>query len=385
MNCLLAPFQPAASRIFNVSKQENKPPVLDLFTTMATLGKTRKSTKKATGNKAPSTPQRHKATQTNDVANPGDQSGGKMAFLYENITQRILAALEQGVLPWEKAHTITSFELPQNYVSKRPYTSINQLTMSLGAFERPYYLTRNQINELGGKITKGQKGTVVTFWKFPSEEKKIELLSAGKTTAPLFSYYYVWNVAQIEGIDFKLPCLKTLKAEAEARQRPALNTAIDRMQADGVTINHNCLDRPCYEVIGDVVIIPRITEFKTPEHFYKTMFHEFTHASGHPRRLNRAYIAAPLLGGEKTLEGRAFEELIAELGTSFVLGGLGVDLSQHPSLLDQASSYIGSWVGLLRNDRTLIVRAASKAQAAADYILNKHGGDDMTPVPDEAA
>ena len=335
---------------------------------MATLSKIPKSTKKSTGSH---NPQRYKATQTNGVANPSDHSGGKMAFLYENITQSILAALEKGVLPWRKSHTISSFELPQNYVSKRPYTSINHLIMSLGLFERPYYLTRNQIGELGGKISKGQKGTIVTFWKFPTEEKKIELLSAGKSPSPLFSYYYVWNVAQIEGIDFKLPGLQQQKQAGEARQLPSLQTAVERMKADGVTLNHNCLDRPTYEVVRDVVVIPRITDFITPEHYYKTMYHEFVHATGHPKRLNREHIAAPLTGGEKTPQGRAFEELIAELGTSFVLAGLGVDLSQRGDLLGQASSYIQSWIGMLKNDRTLIVKAATKAQASADYIIGK--------------
>ena len=306
-----------------------------------------------------------------------DNKGVKMAFLYDKITQIILSQLEKGVIPWKAQYTKNGYGFPQNYCSKRPYTSINMLLLALLPYEKPYYLTLKQINQLGGRIRKGEKGHIVTFWKFPSEEKKAALLAEAKSAAPLFRFYYVWNIDQTEGIDFKLPDLNAFVETNRQLQVNQLQEVVNRMSRDGIQIVHVCPDTPCYLPRKDRVVIPTISEFRTPENYYKTMYHEFVHATGHPKRLNREAIAAYVANREPNPSTYAFEELIAELGTSFVLNALGVEFSQRDDLLQNAAAYIDHYSNLLSSDRTIIVKAASKAQAAADYIL------DQCSVPDD--
>ena len=305
-----------------------------------------------------------------------DNKGGKMArpgmaFLYDKITQTIIAQLEKGVVPWKAQYTKNGYGFPQNYCSKRPYTSINMMLLALLSYEKPYYLTLKQINQLGGRIKKGEKGHMVTFWKFPSDEKKAALIAEGKSAAPLFRFYYVWNIDQTEGIDFKLPDLDALVETNRQLQVNELQAVVNRMSRDGIQISHSCPDTPCYLPREDRVVIPTISEFRTPENYYKTMFHELVHGTGHPKRLNREAIAAYVVNREPNSSAYAFEELIAELGTSFVLNALGVAFSQRDDLLENAAAYINHYITLLSSDRTILVKAASKAQAAADYILGQ--------------
>jgi antirestriction protein ArdC len=63
----------------------------------------------------------------------------------------------------------------------------------------------------------------------------------------------------------------------------------------------------------------------------------------------------------------AAEELIAELGAAFVCAHLG--LSTEPRA-DHAQ-YINSWLKVLKADKRAIFTAASKAQRAADYLIQQ--------------
>jgi len=311
-----------------------------------------------------------------------DTKGGKMArpgmaFLYDKITQTIISQLEKGVIPWKAQYKKNGYGFPQNYCSKRPYTSINMLLLALLPYEKPYYLTLKQINQLGGRVRKGEKGHIVTFWKFPNEDKKAALLAEGKSAAPLFRFYYVWNIDQTDGIDVKLPDLDALVETNRQLQINELQEIVDRMSRDGIQISHTCPGTPCYLPRRDSIVLPTISEFRTPENYYKTMFHELVHATGHPKRLNRESIAAYVANREPNALAYAFEELIAELGTSFLLNALGVDFSERDDLLENAAAYIDHYSKLLSSDRTIIVKAASKAQAAAEYIL------DQRSLPDD--
>lgn len=60
------------------------------------------------------------------------------------------------------------------------------------------------------------------------------------------------------------------------------------------------------------------------------------------------------------------EELVAEIGASMLSAEARIDTVT----IDNSASYIDNWLTALRNDKTLIVKAAQKAQKAADYILD---------------
>src|SRR5262249_16506325 len=95
---------------------------------------------------------------------------------------------------------------------------------------------------------------------------------------------------------------------------------------------------------------------KTPLTFYGVAFHELGHWTGHKSRLDRDLRHR---FGERAY---AAEELVAELCAAFLCAEFSIDGDLHHA------GYIQSWIGLLKADSRAFFTAASKAQAAADYL-----------------
>ncbi|MGG4491169.1 zincin-like metallopeptidase domain-containing protein [Metabacillus idriensis] len=75
-----------------------------------------------------------------------------------------------------------------------------------------------------------------------------------------------------------------------------------------------------------------------------------------------------------TIKGTAFgvevyskEELVAEMGVAMLCGAAGID----NSTIDNSASYIDSWLRVLKKENRLVLKAASQAQKASDYILGE--------------
>ena len=115
--------------------------------------------------------------------------------------------------------------------------------------------------------------------------------------------------------------------------------------------------KACYYPAQDVVNVPPIWEFESTERYYNTFFHELVHSTGHTKRLNRPLAQSGELYSK--------EELIAEMGASFLCAKVGINDN-----VEMSASYLASWLSVLKNDKKFIVEAASKAQKAVDYILN---------------
>jgi antirestriction protein ArdC len=138
-------------------------------------------------------------------------------------------------------------------------------------------------------------------------------------------------------------------------------------------------NRAFYAPTEDYVQVPPPAAYFESINWHRTALHELCHASGHSSRLNRN------LGGSYGTKKYAFEELIAELGTSFSCAALGI----VPTV--RHADYIGSWLEVLREDNRAIVRAASQATKAADYLLGflpemaQHGSPESDGFDQEAA
>ena len=124
-----------------------------------------------------------------------------------------------------------------------------------------------------------------------------------------------------------------------------------------------------YAPARDYVNLPRPETFDTPENYYAVAFHELTHSTGHESRLNRAGVAGGRLAAFGSA-GYSREELVAEMGSAFLCAEAGVE-----STLDNSAAYLKGWLGALKGDTRLIVTAASAAQRAADFILNRNAQD----------
>jgi antirestriction protein ArdC len=107
----------------------------------------------------------------------------------------------------------------------------------------------------------------------------------------------------------------------------------------------------------DYIRVPPPQAFFDPINFSRTALHEIGHAVGAPHRLSRD------LSGSFGSKKYAFEELVGELNSAFCCASLGI----VPTV--RHADYIASWIDLLRSDDRAIIRVASQASKAADYIL----------------
>lgn len=262
--------------------------------------------------------------------------------VYEIVTGKIIEKLEAGEIPWRKPWT---GGLPVNYVSRRPYSGINLMLLPGGG----EYLTWNQIQKLGGHVKKGSKTLMVVFFKMledkEDEEKKI----------PYLRYYRVFKLEDVEGIPSKLE--KIEHNPIEACEKVAGEFA-------EVPVKHDNSSRAYYTPSGDFVNVPGLSCFPIREEYYSTLFHELIHSTGHPARLNRFEAGPGAEAAKFGSESYSFEELVAEMGAGMLCGVCGIE----GRTLDNSTAYVQGWLKALQNDKKMIVKAASKAQKAADYI-----------------
>lgn len=278
-----------------------------------------------------------------------------MSAVYQIITDRILGLLEKGTIPWKKPWN-SSVGLPKNLVSKKEYRGVNTFLLGALSYEVPYFLTFNQAKELGGAPKKGEKGCPVAFWKMLDGEIK----DGKKEKIPLLRYYTVFNVSQCEGIpESKLP-------KIEKRNNNPIEDAekiVSEMQkAPKVVMG---MSRAAYCPSLDVVEMPDRNAFKDSESYYSTLFHELTHSTGHKSRLNRKGITEEKASFGTQSYGK--EELVAEMGASFLCGTVGI----INSVIEDNAAYLAGWISRIKEDPKLVVNAAGAAQKAADFILGR--------------
>jgi len=123
-----------------------------------------------------------------------------------------------------------------------------------------------------------------------------------------------------------------------------------------------------YSPAEDTVFMPEHGRHAAvSESFYGTLFHEHIHAVGAPQRLNRKSLVENK-GLHASRETYAEEELVAEMGAAFLCAHAGIFEDQS----ENSAAYLAGWLKALKgaDAKTWIIRAASQAQKAADYILN---------------
>ncbi len=273
---------------------------------------------------------------------------------YAAITDRIISLIEtSGELPWNKPWNVLS---PVNAISSKPYRGINRLVLSVAGFSDPRFLTYKQATDLGGHVRKGEKGLPVVFWLFESREEEDDTHPSKKYAAPLNRTYVVFNVEQCDGLD--LPAI-----EARCEFNPIVVAEdIVRGYKDRPSITH-LGDRACYIPSKDLVLLPVAESFDTTDTYYSVLFHELTHSTGAAKRLARNAVLDPIHFGSETY---AQEELVAELGAAFLCADSGIE-----NTVERSAAYVQNWLQVLRNDKSMIVRAACQAQRAADYVLGR--------------
>jgi antirestriction protein ArdC len=291
------------------------------------------------------------------------RSGSDRASLYDDITNKIIAELEAGrvpwVQPWSTAAAKAPLGLPKNAATGRFYSGINVLILWGAVIERDFpaqsWLTFRQALGLGGNVLKGEHGTTVVYAdRFIPEDEKNRAAETGDEpqAIPFLKRFIVFNVAQCEGLPEEI-------AVAGRPPEPGLiePTVEALIKATGIDFRIGGR-RAFYVPFEDYVQVPPPQAYFEPINWHRTALHELGHASGHPSRLNRD------LSGSFGTKKYAFEELVAEMNAAFCCASLGI----VPTV--RHADYIGSWLEVLHEDNRAIVRAASQASKAADYLLS---------------
>lgn len=286
--------------------------------------------------------------------------------IYQEVSDQIIGYLEQGTVPWRNPiRHGTGDGFPKNLHSGKRYRGINVLLLAMQAwnsgYASDYWLTFKQARGRGGQVRKGQKGSLVTFWKmYETKDKE----TGEPATIPVLKHYTAFNVEQIEGIDIPDAPMDHPGAPFEPLQHAE---AIVAGYADGPKIEHGG-QIAYYRPSVDAIRIPKPDYFETGERYYATLFHELSHSTGHSRRLDRGLDTRLTSFGSPDYSR---EELVAEMSSAFLCASAGIS----PPTIEQSAAYIESWIGVLKGDKRLAVAAAGAGQKSADWILGETFND----------
>lgn len=291
-----------------------------------------------------------------------------MAFdIYAEVTDRIIAEMEQGIIPWNKPWTGTQ-DGAISHNSGKPYSLLNQMLLG----KPGEYLTFKQIQSEGGRVKKGAKAKFVVFWKFIEKSKtdkdgKVMHDENGLPIAqsiPMLKYFNVFHIEDTEGIEPKFTKdepLNDIKPIDKAEK--VLRGYLDR---ENIPLINEKGDRAYYRPLSDEIHLPLMEQFETAEGYYDTAFHESIHSTGHQKRLARICngVAAAAFGSEDYSK----EELVAEIGACGIMHELGLETAKT---FRNNAAYIQNWLAVLKNDKRMIVSAASRAEKAINLIFGR--------------
>jgi antirestriction protein ArdC len=286
--------------------------------------------------------------------------------VYARVTAKIVADLERGVRPWLKPwngeHAAGRITRPLRS-NGQAYKGINILMLwseaELKGFVCPIWMTYRQAQELGAQVKKGEHGSLVVYADKITRTETDDSGAESSREIAFMKGYTVFNCEQIEGLAPHFYATATPPVSELERITAAESFAANT----GASVRHRG-NQAYYSVTNDYVQMPPFESFRDAESYYATLLHELTHWTRHVSRLDREF-------GRKRWgdAGYAAEELVAELGSAFLCADLGVTAEPR----DDHSSYLASWLEVLKSDNRAIFTAAAHAQRAADYLHGLQG------------
>ncbi len=285
-----------------------------------------------------------------------------MSPLLEDTLSAVIGQLETGVAPWRRPWSGGRCAAMPLRADGERFSGMNAILLSaLGAmrgFDSPFWLTFHQAAEAGGHVRKGEKASPAILYKTRLVDGEASDGSEDRVLRFLKTYN-VFNACQIDDLPERyLPDPVTL--------RPAtpLSSDIANIMAAFPVPVANGGDVACYHILTDRISMPPRDAFASDEDYVATLLHEYGHATGAKGRLDR-------FSDSRTREDYAREELVAELASHLTSLHLGVNPSA--SVFENHVAYLASWAQMLKEKPSELLKAAGKAQAAADYILRFRG------------
>jgi antirestriction protein ArdC len=277
--------------------------------------------------------------------------------VYSRVTSHIINAIEHGTGTWRMPwHTSGRYAFsPINATSRKPYRGINTVCLWAAAqakgYERGEWATYQQWQDRGGQVRKGEKATLVVFWKFANDSSETQEGETSYSSRLLFTRgYSVFNAAQVDGY--------TPQDGPEVSMSERIGHAEAFFQAIRAEVRHGG-NQAFYARASDHIQMPPFGAFTENLSYYSVLAHEHTHWTAKAGRCDRQ------LGKRFADNAYAAEELIAELGAAFTCAHLG--LSTEPR--EDHAQYLAAWLRVLKADSRAIFAAASKAQQATDWMI----------------
>ncbi|MBW5817968.1 DUF1738 domain-containing protein [Yersinia kristensenii] len=311
----------------------------------------------------------------------------KRVDLYQQVTDKIIAALEKGTVPWRKPWRLVGrpvgSSLPTNAATGRPYSGVNipllWMASEESGFSSDRWLTFKQAQQAGGRVKKGESSHLAVIFKpFEKQAKDMDgnklFDDQGKPQIEhltMMKSLQLFNIEQCEGLPECMapqPARLIDQHDNEILSAPLMIWVLEILNSSGVKITPRRQNRAFYRPLTDEIIMPLAGQFFSEADYWSTLLHELIHASGHQKRLNREGITSSTRTFGDPIY--AFEELIAELGSAFLCAELGIyGEVQH-------ESYIDGWLKRLKKDKKALFRACRQARQAADFLLTLQTGTD---------
>ena len=279
-------------------------------------------------------------------------------LIFDRVTKAVLDRLKAGTVPWSKPWEAGG--RPRNLATGRPYHGINALT--LGQDPRSsQWCTYKQAQACGWQVREGAKGVPILY----AGERVVDVPPNQRTldgpnvrTVPVFRVFHVFNAVDIDGVpESRLGVAKASWNPIEQAEKLISDVRpVPRIQhLDG---------QAYYSRTLDLVNMPPKPSFRYAHEYYAVLFHELTHWTGHEARLNRPTLCAATKFGDQNY---SHEELVAEMGAGFLAAEAGL-----PELaLDRSASYLAGWLRVLKEDSGMLVKAASQAEQAAQFLCRQ--------------
>ena len=271
--------------------------------------------------------------------------------LFEKVSRQVIVAMETSGVNWCKSWAPIGGRGPFSIDSGNSYSGFNTLILGLSRMSQGWssneFGTFKSWRRKGYSVAKGQKGTHITYYTSGTKTVKKDNGQEDTEAYRVLRLYVVFNAEQIS--DYTPADIEDVP---EFTANP--NTAMDTLAADvGVDVRNVDLAQAFYAPGPDYVNMPRIEQFDSAEAYACTLGHEITHWTKHKSRLDRK-------------EGRAVEELVAEMGSAMLAASLGIS----PTPREDHATYLNSWIKELKDKPSSIQKASAKAQAATSYLLN---------------
>ena len=285
--------------------------------------------------------------------------------LFESVLDRLVASISEKEHTWTKPWTavLGAHGLGTNASTNNAYRGFNQFVLlveqAVNDYSLPLWATYKQWQALGGQVRKGETGTQLVKWGKTyfcetDEDYKGKDPCPKEGHPPRFhmwaSAFTVFNVDQQDGYVAKTPDLGPEPERMEAVEA--------FVAATGATLRHVAGDKAYYHRGSDLITLPLREQFEDARGYYGTVLHELTHWTGADHRLKRD---KGRVFGDDNYAG---EELVAELGATFLAAKFNVETEPHV----EHAAYLSSWLGKLKEDPRALYRAAGAAQQAVAYL-----------------